>query len=672
MPTPSEEVRRRVEDLRRRIEEHLHRYHVLDDPAVTDAEYDALFRELQYLETRHPELQDPDSPTQRVGAPPAEQFEPYVHAEMMLSLENAVDAAEMAAWRERIDAHLRTAEPLTLWCEPKVDGAAIEIVYERGSLVVAATRGDGRTGENVTRNVRTIRSVPLRLRGGPPPLIEVRGEVYIEKDDFARLNAEAEERGEKVFANPRNAAAGSLRQLDPGVTARRPLRILVHGLGRVEGASFATQEEAMRAAAGWGLPTAGRRGRTCAGLAEVQAYYDALAEERERIAYEIDGVVVKVNEIPLQRRLGTRARSPRWAVAYKFPPREAETVLERIEVQVGRTGALTPVAVLAPVRVGGVVVSSATLHNQDLIDEKDLRVGDRVVVTRAGDVIPEVLRPVPERRPEGARPYRMPGTCPACGSEAVKPEGEVVPRCPNISCPAQVKGRILHFARREAMDIDHLGEKLVDQLVDGGIVKDPADLYALTAPQLAALERMGDRSAANLLESIARSKSPPLGRLIHALGIRHVGEALAAALAERLGSIEALMEAPDELLETIPDVGPAVAASIRSFLDLPANRRFLEKLREAGVAPVAPPARGSGPLAGMVFVFTGELGTMTRGRARELAEARGAKVADAVSRKVTHVVAGEGAGSKLKKARELKLEILDEAAFLDLVGASFT
>jgi len=670
MPIPPEEVRRRAEDLRRILRDHDYRYHVLDAPTVSDAEYDRLFRDLVEIERLHPEIIIPDSPTQRVGAVPAEKFEPFTHAGMMLSLENAADAVELAAFQDRLFSHLGGARPVAYWCEPKVDGAAIELVYEDGRLAVAATRGDGKVGENVTRNVRTIHGVPLRLKGGSPALLEVRGEIYMEKADFARLNTEVEERGERTFANPRNAAAGSLRQLDPAMTARRPLKILIHGLGRVQGASLGTQQEAMEAVAEWGLPTAARRGRLCGDLPAVQAYHDDLARTRESIPFEIDGVAVKVNEVSVQKDLGSRARNPRWAIAYKFPPREAETRLERIEVQVGRTGALTPVAVLSPVRVGGVVVSSATLHNQDMLDEKDVREGDTVIVTRAGDVIPEVVRVLTERRRDGSVPFRMPDTCPVCGSRAVRAGGEVIPRCPNMACAAQVKGRILHFASREAMDIDHLGERLVDQLVEKGLVADPADLYRLTQNRLEALERMGARSARNLLDSIAKSKSPPLARLIHALGIRHVGETLAVTLAEHLGSMERLIEAPREGLEQIPDVGEEVSASIRDFFDNPVNLRVVRKLQEAGVVPQPPAPRAAGPLSGVTFLFTGELASMPRSRARALAEAAGARVAGAMSRRVTHVVAGAGSGSKLQKAREMGLSVLEEDEFLRMVGAA--
>lgn len=668
MQEPTEEIRRKARSLRRQIEEHNYRYHVLDAPTISDAEYDTLFRELQELERLYPGLLTPDSPTQRVGAAPSEQFLPYTHSEPMLSLENVMRKEELDGWVQRVGV-LAGEGAMRCWCEPKIDGAAVELVYEGGLFKAAATRGDGRVGETVTANVRTIRGVPARLRENAPDRVELRGEVYMNKEDFARFNAEAEERGEKVFANPRNAAAGSLRQLDPKITAGRPLRIMIHGLGQVRGSEFASQREVVESVASWGLPTASKLGALCPDLASIQAYYDDLAARRETIDFEIDGVVIKVDDLKLQRRLGTRARNPRWAIAYKFPPREVETILERIEVQVGRTGALTPVAVLKPVSVGGVIVSSATLHNQDMIDEKDVREKDTVIVTRAGDVIPEVLRPVLEKRPEGSAPYLMPEACPVCGSHATKPEGEVTPRCPNIACPAQVKGRILHFARREAMDIDGLGDKIVDQLVSRRMIVDPADLYSLGVEEVAALDRMAKKSAQNLTSAIGRSRKTTLARLVHALGIRHVGETLAERIAERVGSLDRLRVMSIDELQSIPDVGPGVATSIRGFLDDPSNQRFIDKLATHLTVESASHT-STGPLAGKVFVFTGELEKLRRSEAKALVESKGAKVAASVSSKVTHVVAAAGAGTKLKKAQDLGLTILDEEAFIELAGSS--
>jgi DNA ligase (NAD+) len=667
--SPPASAVRRATELRRRIDHHNHRYYVLDDPEITDAEYDALLRELVELEAKYPQLAVPDSPTQRVGAAPLEKFATYRHALQMLSLQNAADAAEMTEWHARIAGE---GEILALWCEPKVDGAAVELVYEAGRLTVGSTRGDGWVGEDVTAGIRTIRGLPLALRpakgSAAPDLLEARGEVYMNKADFAELNRQAEDRGGKIFANPRNAAAGSLRQLDPRLTAARPLRILFHGVGRVSGASFATQQEAIRALDALGLPTALRWSKLCRGLEEVLAYYDRVEAQRESLPFEIDGVVVKVDDLRHQERLGLRSRSPRWAVAYKFPPREAVTRVRDIVMTVGRTGALTPLAELEPVWVGGVQVSSATLHNLEMMREKDVRIGDQVRITRAGDVIPFIIGPLTEARTGQERHFEMPETCPACGARVSLPEGEVIPRCPNIACPAQVKGRVLHFASRGAMDIDHLGERLVDQLVSKGLVKDPSDLYRLTVEVLEDLERMGRRSAANLMESIDRSRRTTLPKLLVALGIRHVGEASAVALARHFGTLDAVRNATEEDLLEVPDIGPTMAQAIREFFADPANRKVLDRLVQAGIVFPPPERKPEGPLSGMVIVFTGEMEAMTRTQATRLAESLGAEVAPSVTRRSTHVVAGPGAGSKLDKARKLGVEVLDEAQFLRLAG----
>jgi len=666
---------RRAGILRRQIDHHNHRYYILDDPEISDADYDRLLRELADLETAWPALVTPDSPTQRIGAQPLDRFPTVRHARQMFSLQNAANLEELREWRARIEE-----DPGSFWCEPKVDGAAVELVYEKGVLASGSTRGDGWNGEEIASNLRTIRAVPLTLRPRDrrtvvPGVIDVRGEVFMNTKDFVALNRQAEERGEKVFANPRNAAAGSLRQLDPRITASRPLRVMCHGLGRVEGVTLKDHAGAIKYLDKLGFMTALPWAQLARTMEQVEAYCSRMETERERMPFEIDGVVVKVNSLEHQEKMGVRSRSPRWAVAYKFPPREAVTTLREIKVQVGRTGALTPVAVLDPVRVGGVIVSSATLHNQEMIDDKDVRPGDRVVITRAGDVIPEVVRALVEERVGDPARFRMPESCPVCGALAVQPEGEVIPRCPNMSCPAQVKGRVLHFASRGAMDIDGLGEKLVDQLVDKGMVKNPADLYTLREPELAALERMADKSAANLIASIAGSRRPPLARLLHALGIRHVGEASAAALAEHFGSLRRLRDASEkdkeaseqELME-VPDVGPAVAQSIRAFFIDEHNQQVLDGLGAAGVeGQAAPRPAGGGPLAGMTLVFTGELESMSRSEAARRATDRGAAVASSINRKVTHVVAGPGAGSKLAKARELELPIVDEDQFLALL-----
>lgn len=666
---------RRAEELRRLIERHNYRYYVLDDPEVSDAEYDRLLRELEEVEERYPGLRTADSPTQRVGIEPLDTFRSYRHARQMMSLQNAADLEEMREWHERIVASGHAGDPpVRFWCEPKVDGAAVELVYEKGTFVAGSTRGDGWVGEDVTANIRTIRGVPLKLeprrKGGVvPPLLEARGEVYMHKSDFAELNRQSEDRGGKVFANPRNAAAGSLRQLDPRVTASRPLRFLCHGFGRVEGTAFETHEQAMGFVEALGLLTARRWSRLCEGLDPVESYYGEVDAARDDYPFEIDGIVAKVDALAAQEGLGVRSRSPRWAIAWKFAPREAETRLLDITIQVGRTGALTPVALLEPVTVSGVKVSNASLHNQDLIREKDIRIGDIVVVTRAGDVIPYIVRAIPEKRTGDEREFRMAGSCPECGAPVAIPEGEVIPRCPNIACSAQVKGRILHFASRGAMDIDHLGEKIVEQLVERGMVRDPADLYELQAHRedLIGLERMAEKSADNLLQSIDRSRRTTLPRLLHAMGIRHVGEASAVALARHFRSMERIRDASEEDLIQVEDVGPAMAQSIRAFFDAPENRRVLDRLKKARVTYPEPEAGPpAGPMSGMVVLFTGELDGMARSEAQRLAESKGARVAKGISKKVTHVVAGAGAGSKLAKAGKLGLEILDEAAFLDL------
>ncbi len=673
-----QEIIRKVEDLRRRIAHHNHRYSVLDDPEIDDAEYDRLMDALARLEREHPSLLTPESPTQRVGAAPLASFATYRHSLQMFSLQNAGDAAAMEEWYERIVSSREPRVEPALWCEPKIDGAAVEIVYEKGRMVAGSTRGDGWTGEDVTANLRTLRGLPLALRplkkrAAIPDLLEVRGEVYMNKADFVALNAQAEEAGGKVFANPRNAAAGSLRMLDPRITAARPLRILFHGVGRTEGIEADAHHEVMGRLGALGLSTALRWARLCRDLATVKIYFEEVAGARDDYPYEIDGVVVKVDDLAWQEELGVRSRSPRWAIAWKFAPREAVTKLIDIAVQVGRTGALTPVAILEPVELAGVRVSNATLHNQDMIRERDIRIGDRVRITRAGDVIPAVVGPDPETTRTGdERVFTMPDACPVCAAMVVLPEGEIIPRCPNIACPAQVKGRILHFASRGAMDIDHLGDKIVDQLVGKELVHDPSDLYHLEEKrdEVVNLDRMAEKSADNMLNAIRRSKKTTLTRFIHALGIRHVGEASAAQLARHFMSLDRLVDADEETLMQAPDVGPAVAQSIRAFFQARENRRVIERLLKAGVAP-EPPKTGSapkGPLSGMVIVFTGELQSMSRSKAKTLAESLGAAVGSAMTGQTTHLVAGEKAGSKLDKARARGVAILEEEEFLRLTG----
>ncbi len=668
---PPADVRRRADELRRTIERANHRYHVLDDPEISDHEYDVLLRELLDLEAKHPSLVAPDSPTQRVGATPLDAFQQVVRERPMLSLENVFSRQELVDWEGRIREKLEPGDACTYFVEPKVDGAAVEAVYENGAFVQGSTRGDGTIGEDVTANLRTVRNLPLRLLAGkrkPPARLEVRGEVYMDKEDFRELNRKRVEQGEEPFMNPRNSAAGSLRQLDPRATAGRPLRILLYALGRADGLEPASHEEAMKALTELGLPTTAHLSRRCRGVAEVQQVHDETLSGRDDLAFEIDGIVVKVDELALREKLGMRSRSPRWAVAYKFPPREETTRLLDILVQVGRTGTLTPVACLEPVVVGGVEVSRATLHNAEEVTRKDVRIGDMVVVTRAGDVIPEVVKSLPTRRTGQEREFRMPERCPVCATAVVQEEGEVAHRCPNLACPAQVKGWLLHFARREAMDIVGLGEKLVDQLVDQGVVQDPSDLYALTVEQVAALERKAEKSAQNLVAAIDRSRRTTLERLILALGIRQVGEALARTLARDFGTIAALEHAPLEDLLKSEDVGPTVAASIQAFFSDATNRGILARLLERGVVPAPPARKVEGALTGKVFVFTGEMAAMPRNQAKKEVEALGGTVLDSVSKKVNVVVAGAEAGAKLEKAKKLGLEVLDEDQFLELIG----
>jgi len=680
-----------IEGLREQIRHHNHRYYVLDDPLVSDAEYDRIFRRLQELETTWPDLVEPDSPTQRVGSAPSEQFETYRHALPMLSLGNAMDAGELREWYGRtlrglgMDPPAEGAPgPIELVAEPKFDGAAIELVYEEGALKVGATRGDGVVGEDVTPNVRTIRNVPLRLRPhgtkapSVPRLLEVRGEVIMRRADFEALNRRRSEAGEPLFANPRNSSAGSLRQLDPRITADRPLLFYAYGIGRLEGEGDppARHSEVLKTLQTWGFNVADRW-LISADLTEVEAFHAELLETRESGPYEMDGMVVKVNDLGLQEQLGQVSRSPRWAIAYKFPSRQATTRVRGILISVGRTGALTPTADLEPVEVGGVTVSRATLHNEDELLRKDVRVGDTVIVQRAGDVIPEVVKVVEEARPKGTGAFVFPDRCPVCGSEAVRPEGEAVARCLNLACPAQVKERLLHWGSRDALDVDGLGTKLVDQLVERELVADPADLYDLEVATLAGLERMGEKSAQNLVEALQRTKRGALDRFLVALGIRHVGTHVARVLARAFGTLERVAEADIVALEAVPDVGPEVAAGVTAFFSRKENRRLLERLADHGVvpepvasAPGAEKAVGEGSeVSGRTFVFTGEMETLTRDEAKRLVEGLGGRATGSVSSRTDYVVAGPGSGSKLEKARRLGVRVLDEQAFRRLVGA---
>jgi len=674
------DVRPRIEALRREIERHNYSYYVLDQPTVPDAEYDRLFRELQDLEAAHPELVTLDSPTRRVGGRPLEGFAPVRHAVPMLSIRTETDteASGARAFDARVRRELGLTEsdpPVEYAAELKFDGLAINLRYEDGVLVQAATRGDGETGEDVTQNVRTIHSIPLRLAGDPPPaVLEVRGEVYMRRDDFERYNARQREAGKPTLVNPRNGAAGSIRQLDPAIAAQRPLSFFAYGLGETGGWSVpATHGGVLDALAALGVPVCAER-VTGPGSATLIAFHDDIAARRDQLPFDIDGVVYKVNSLELQQRLGFLTREPRWAVAHKYPAQEEMTRVLDIEVQVGRTGALTPVARLAPVFVGGVTVTNATLHNQDEIDRKDVRIGDAVIVRRAGDVIPEVVAVVAERRPDPPPPRfdiraRYP-VCPECGSHVVRLSGEAAVRCTGgLYCPAQRKQALLHFASRRAMDIEGLGDKLVDQLVDRGLVRTPADVYGLDLGTLAGLERMAEKSAANLLAAIDHSKATTLARFIFALGIRNVGEATAKDLARHFGSIEALLAADEAALMRVPDVGPVVAQSIVQFFAEPHNLEVVRKLREAGVGwtDSVGVQQSEGRLAGRTLVLTGTLPTLTRDEAREMIEAAGGKVSGSVSKKTDYVVAGAEAGSKLDKAQELGVTILDEAGLRALL-----
>ena len=665
----SADVRFRAAWLREQLHRHGYHYYVLDDPEIPDAEYDRLFRELQELEAAYPELITLDSPTRRVGGQPLEAFTPVRHRVPMLSIRTETDIGPGGA--RAFDAQVRReldlgadASLVEYACELKFDGLAISLRYEEGVLVQAATRGDGETGEDVTQNVRTIKSIPLRLHGSASEVLEVRGEVFMSRPDFERYNARQRVAGLPTLVNPRNGAAGSIRQLDPNLAVRRPLSFFAYGLGETRGwEAPAAHDAVLDALAALGLPVCGERA-VAVGAEGLIAFHCAIAEKRAALPFDIDGVVYKVNRLDWQQRLGFRTREPRWAVAHKFPPQEELTVVEAIEVQVGRTGAITPVARLKPVFVGGVTVTNATLHNADEVVRKDVRAGDAVIVRRAGDVIPEVVGVVLERRPLGAQPFAMPETCPVCGSRVVRLEGEAVARCiGGLYCRAQRQEAIRHFASRRALDIEGLGDKLVEQLVERELVHNPADLYSLGATTLAGLERMGVRSAAKLVEAMERSKTTTLARFLYALGIREVGESTALTLAGHFGALDALMAADEEQLQRTPDVGPVVAAAIRAFFQETHNREVVARLRAAGVNwPEAEVERViEQPLAGKIFVLTGTLESLTRDQASDRLRVLGAKVSGSVSKKTDYVVAGRDAGSKLDKARELGVTVLDEA-----------
>jgi len=669
----------RVDALREAIAAHNHAYYVLDAPSVSDAEYDALYRELEALEAQHPDLVTTDSPTQRVGGAPLAAFAAVRHAVPMLSIRTETNTTAEGA--VSFDARIRrdlgladTAPPVEYIAELKFDGLAVSLRYEAGRLAVAATRGDGEVGEDVTRNVHTIRAVPLKLTSRKAPgLLDVRGEVYMARKDFERLNARQEAAGLKTFINPRNTAAGAVRQLDPAMTAQRPLRFFAYGIGDVRDWDVPPTHAAMLdELAGFGLPVDPHR-RVVRGADELVAFYEYVKALRDKLPFDIDGVVYKVNDLALQRKLGFVTREPRWAVAHKFPAEEMATELLDIGVQVGRTGAITPIARLRSVFVGGVTVTNATLHNEDEVRRKDVRIGDTVIVRRAGDVIPEVVRVLVERRPSTAREFVMPATCPECGSAIQRLPDEAIARCTGgLICPAQRKQALRHFASRHALDIEGLGEKLIDQLVDGGKVRTAADVYTLSAQDLAALERMADKSAANVVAAIDRSRSTTLARFVYALGIRHVGEATARDLAAHFGSLDPLLAAtPDELLQ-VRDVGPVLAEAIHDFFAEPHNRQVIAALRSAGVNwTEGPPQRpAAGPLAGRTFVLTGTLPSLSRDEAKALLEAAGASVAGSVSKKTDYVVAGADAGSKLAKAQSLGVAVIDETELRTMIGHS--
>ncbi|MEK6805437.1 MAG: NAD-dependent DNA ligase LigA [Pseudomonadota bacterium] len=675
--------RKRAEVLRRELNEHNHRYYVLDQPSISDTEYDARFRELQELEQKHPELLTPDSPTQRVGGAPLPEFKPVRHRLPMQSLNNCFSEDELREFDQRVCKGLGLTQADYV-AEAKLDGLAVSLIYQDGLLAQGATRGDGETGEDITENLKTIRQIPLRLAGKAPATIEVRGEVYMPKEGFRRMNAEALTRGEKIYVNPRNTAAGSLRQLDPKMTAKRPLAFYAYAVGFSEGwRAPQTHFEVLQLLKAWGFAVSQWSERV-RGVDGCLSYYEKIGKQRDRLSFEIDGVVYKLDDLRGRDELGSVARAPRWAIAHKFPAEEAETVLENVEFQVGRTGTLTPVARLKPVFVGGANVSNATLHNMDEVERKDVRIGDSVIVRRAGDVIPEVARVVIERRPKNARKVQMPARCPVCDGAVSREEGEAASRCTNgLSCPAQLLGALLHFVGRRAMDIEGLGEKLLAQLVEKGLVKSPADLYALKFETLEGLERMAEKSAENVIEAIVRSKQTTLERFIYALGIPDVGETTARDLARHYRSLDVLIETAKEdaptaanekkkdrfpKLQQVSDVGPEVAASICRFFTEPHVQQVIKALLKSGVEwpTVAGPAQGA--LSGKTFVLTGTLPGMSRDEAAQLIEANGGRVSGSVSAKTDYVVAGSEAGSKLTKAEKLGVAVLDLDGLKRLIG----
>ena len=663
-------IQKQINDLRMQLNDHNYRYYVLDDPLISDSEYDQLFRELQKLETDNPNLITEDSPTRRVGAEPLSSFGSWTHRMPMLSLANAMNEDELAAFDTRVKKGLDTEKDLEYMAEPKLDGLAVELVYENGFFVNGSTRGDGITGEDITQNLKTIMAIPLSLRKNgqkTPPLLEVRGEVFITKDGFKKLNRNQEKEELSPFANPRNAAAGSLRQLDSKITATRPLSIYCYEAGRIDGISFDTHEDFLSTLKEWGFPV-NPEIQKVNNAETMVAFHRNLEAKRDSLPYEIDGTVFKVNAINQRNALGIRSRSPRWAIAGKFKAQQATTLVQNIIPSVGRTGAVTPVARLEPVNVGGVVVTNATLHNQDEIDRKDVRVGDTVLIQRAGDVIPEVVKVIPAKRPPETKTYQLPTACPSCGQEVFRPEGEVVARCQNLSCPAQVKGRIEHFVSKGALDIDGFGEKLVDQLVDKKLILTVDDIFKLNFDDLVNLERMAEKSALNILTAIQDSKQTTFARFVYALGIRNVGAHLSKVLEKAfVGDIEKFMNAEEEELEAIDEVGPIVAETITTFLSNCTNTDVIESCLSLGIRLKKVEEPKSLLLQGKTFVFTGALTQFSRNEAKEMTEAHGGKVSGSVSKNTDFVVAGPGAGSKLKKATELDIPVLSEAEFLDML-----
>ena len=664
---------KKIEELRDLINYHNRRYYQFDDPEISDFEYDRLMRELLALESEYGQHIDMSaSPTQHVGAAPLEKFDTIPHLSPMLSLANAFSEEEILAFDERVKRLLDTREDVSYVVEPKLDGIGVSLVYEKGIFISGSTRGDGTVGEDITQNLKTIRAIPLRMKsaGAPaiPGLLEIRGEVYIGTDAFRKLNRQRVAEGDNPFANPRNAAAGSLRQLDSRITAKRPLAIFCYAMGFAEGISFQAHWEFLQALAGWGFPVNSLI-RKAQNIEECIAYHREMIARREALPYEIDGTVIKVDSTDIRDRLGAVSRSPRWAIACKFAATQATTTIEDIIIQVGRTGVLTPVAQMKPVRVAGVMVSRATLHNQDEIDKKNIHIGDTVIVQRAGDVIPEIVKTVGPSAESSERPFRIPDTCPVCGSRIVRLEGEAAHRCINLDCPAQIRENIKHFVSRGGMDIEGLGEKLIAQMLDSEIVRDPADLYDLTADDLANLERMGAKSADNILASLERSKTPPLDKFIFSLGIRHTGEHVSKILARRFGTLDAIMNVGEEDLLSVKEIGPEIAGSITTFFREPSNLRTIERLKDAGVKPVESSAV-SGTFSGKTFVLTGTLESFSRNRAKEIIESLGGTVSSSVTKKTDYVVAGVSPGLKLDKAGQLGIPVLDEEAFQEITGHS--